>query len=783
MNQPGNGGSMTARQFRMAISVLLLTIGADVVLRAQNYLEIREELSDIIQSEIARKEIPAAYVALVDGQSIVWKAAFGFADAQQKIAASTSDVFRIASVSKLFTDIAVMKLAEQGVLDIDAPLTRYLPDFRPKGIPEQSVTLRQIMSHRAGLVREPPVGHYMDPTEPSLEQTVASLNRTGIVYEPGTRIKYSNAGIAVAGYVMEKTQGKEFGRYVDEAVLLPMGLMESSFLPRPDLMKRKPRAILWTYDGRRMDVPTFQFGMAPAANMYSTLNDLATFMICLFNRGATPGGQILQGQTLEEMWRPQFAGSGQTSGIGIGFFIGLFDGERQISHSGDVYGFATEFTALPDRKLGVIVVNTLNACNDWSERIANHALRLMLAAKRGDRGPGFPVTTTVEPGLVEKVAGKYTMGAVTVEFYRRNNVLIMQGRTVQSVVRQLGNILMVDDKHNSGSIVIPLGDRVVVGKDTLMRVEDTRPTPAPERWKGLIGEYGWDHNTLYVHERNGILHAMIEWYFSYPLTEISRDTFAFPNFGLYHGEKLVFERDAKGGATRVTAANIQFERRDVGTNGQFRISPQASIDELRRKAQQASPPKEHGGFARTDLVELQTLDPTIKLDVRYATTNNFMGAVFYSEARAFLQRPAAEAVIRASKWLKQFGYGLLVHDGYRPWSVTRMFWDATPAHQRDFVADPSKGSRHNRGCAVDLALYDLKTGEPAPMVSAYDEFTVRAYPGYPGGTSLERWNRELLREAMEREGFRVYDYEWWHFDFSGWERYPIMNITFDQIQE
>src|SRR5438477_558333 len=106
------------------------------------------------------------------------------------------------------------------------------------------------------------------------------------------------------------------------------------------------------------------------------------------------------------------------------------------------------------------------------------------------------------------------------------------------------------------------------------------------------------------------------------------------------------------------------------------------------------------------------------------------------------------------------GYGLLIHDGYRPWYVTKMFWEATPEKNRMFVADPSKGSRHNRGCAVDLTLYDLKTGKPAQMTGGYDEFSDRSYPDYPGGTTLQRWHRDLLRRSMDEQGFTVYEAEW-----------------------
>jgi D-alanyl-D-alanine dipeptidase len=131
--------------------------------------------------------------------------------------------------------------------------------------------------------------------------------------------------------------------------------------------------------------------------------------------------------------------------------------------------------------------------------------------------------------------------------------------------------------------------------------------------------------------------------------------------------------------------------------------------------------------------------------------------------------------------LKGRGYGLLIHDAYRPWYVTKVFWDATPDDKKIFVADPSKGSRHNRGAAVDLTLYDLKTGKPVKMVSTYDETTDRAYPDYPGGTSLERWHRKLLRDAMESEGFTVFEAEWWHFDFNDWRKYPIGNVPFNKI--
>jgi D-alanyl-D-alanine dipeptidase len=311
-----------------------------------------------------------------------------------------------------------------------------------------------------------------------------------------------------------------------------------------------------------------------------------------------------------------------------------------------------------------------------------------------------------------------------------------------------------------------------------------RPAPAPARWLGLIGEYGPDTEILYILEKDGKLCASFKRSQPEPVSEVSRNVFAFLPYSQLSGERLVFTRDRTGRATQVRVLNVDLKRRPIepeaGAN-QLRVPPVRPVAELLKEALAAQPPAETGEFLKSDLVELTKLDPTIRLDIRYATTNNLFGTVFYSEPRAFMQRPAAEALVRVNSKLKPKGYGLLVHDAYRPWYVTKVFWDATPADKKLFVADPSKGSRHNRGCAVDITLYDLKTGKPVEMVSTYDETTDRAYPNYPGGTSLQRWHRDLLRAAMEAEGFTVYEAEWWHFDYKDWQKYPIQNVPFNQI--
>ncbi len=183
----------------------------------------------------------------------------------------------------------------------------------------------------------------------------------------------------------------------------------------------------------------------------------------------------------------------------------------------------------------------------------------------------------------------------------------------------------------------------------------------------------------------------------------------------------------------------------------------------------------------TDLVELVKIDPALRLDIRYATSNNFLGFAVYPEARAFLRREAAVALVEVRRELEKDGLGLLILDAYRPHSVTQLMWDRTPVAQRAYVADPAQGSRHNRGAAVDLTLVDLKTGRPVAMPSYYDDFSEKAHHDYQGSTAQARAHRTKLKDVMERHGFEALSNEWWHYDFQGWKRFPISDQSFSEL--
>ena len=612
---------------------------------------------------------------------------------------------------------------------------------------------------------------------------VRSLNETTLIYPPETRTKYSNAAVSVAGYAVERTQNEPYANYAQRALIDPLGLKKTSFLPRADLRRDLGIGYMWRYDTNTLtEAPVFELGIGPAANLYTTVSDLGRFISALFaiKDGRLTG--ILRPESLETMWTVQFAPPETKAGYGLGFYVSEFEGHRRVQHAGVMYGYATRVYALPDRKLGVAIVANIDATNPVVDQIGNYALSLLLAAQGGQPLPDFVETQPIDAAQARALDGRYE-GPEQIELIEREGRLFLEKGPERYLVRTLGDTLITDSRLGYGLKFVPRGDTLVAEDTRYVRRPPPRPVPVKDAWKGLIGEYGWDHNTLYILERDGQLYALIEWFFRYPLQEVEENVFLFPESGLYMNETLTFTRDETGRATQASLVGVVFQRRAVGPDegDVFKIVPQQPVEALRTTATAASPPDETGDFREPDLVELVTLDPTLKLDIRYASANNFMDAPFYAAPRAFLQRPAAEALVAAHQDLKAHGLGIVIYDGYRPWQVTKMFYDATPDSLKIFVANPANGSRHNRGCAVDLGLYDLATGEIVEMPSGYDEFTARAFPDYPGGTSLARYHRELLRDAMEAHNFTVYEAEWWHFDFDDWRAYPIMNVDFDEI--
>lgn len=759
----------------LAAPVLALLLGLSSVpaLAAQqvgprsDYAPLVQKLDGFIQGQVKDKELPGLAIALLDHDEVVWAQGYG--------ELRPDSICRVGSISKLVTDIAVMQLVEQGKLDLDVGITEYLPKLKF----DDKVTLRHLMSHHAGLLREPPKGHYFDVTTPPLEVCVDSMVGTPLVYKPGSRFKYSNAGLAIVGRVVEKIAAAPYARHVQAAVLDPAGMKESSFRPGESLRERVPKAWMWTYDGRRFRAPKFDLGMMPAADLYASVTDLVRFARHWFVGEHRPDKTLLREETRKLMFKPPH----EAKFVGLGFFLGEVEYKLEVGHGGAMYGFATELKALPEEGLAVAVVTNLDFVGDAIQRIATEALRLGVRKRRGVGYAPPAGGAKVDAAMLESVVGWYRRGMrgpPQVEIFARGGELFADTPFgFRQRLRKSGNFLIADDRFHFGGQYLPLEDGGLRwNRAKLGKVRDYKPEPCPKEWVPLVGEYGWDFDVLYVYERCGQLMILIEWFAGYPLQPTGvGHRFRLPDDGMYRGEPVTFHKDGAGRVTGVIVGGVLFPRRHVGPEDgvTFKIKRRFPPERLRAMAAAVRKPQEEGKFREPELVDLKALIPDLKLDLRYATTNNFMDMKFYESATAMLQKPAAEALARVQKRLAQRGMGLVIYDAYRPWQVTQMFWDATPKDKKTFVANPRKGSRHNRGCAVDLGLVDRETGKVLPMVSGYDEFTERAYADYPGSTSLRRWHREVLRQAMQAEGFTVYEWEWWHFDYKDWRQYPILN--------
>jgi D-alanyl-D-alanine dipeptidase len=214
----------------------------------------------------------------------------------------------------------------------------------------------------------------------------------------------------------------------------------------------------------------------------------------------------------------------------------------------------------------------------------------------------------------------------------------------------------------------------------------------------------------------------------------------------------------------------------------FACLPLLGCDARTAKVKREDRPNLDEPTVRNGLIELTKLDPTIRLDIRYATTNNFTGRQLYSQPRAFLVAPAAQALLAAHRAAQVAGFGFTIYDAYRPWRVTKTLWDATPpGPKRNYVANPKRGSKHNRGCAVDLTLHHLSNSTEVAMPSGYDEFALRAHRSFSDAPVEALKHRDLLERVMVDAGFRGASNEWWHFDFLGWEDYPILDIPFEDL--
>jgi len=740
-----------------ARALLLCACGGGYLSAADDADTLRaatEKISQLIRHDLSQRRIPCLSITIVDDRGPIWSA--GFSQTHNSRPFTGATVYRVTPVSQLLTNLAILRLAEQGKLHLHAPVAESLLQVLPTNAWTKPITLRHLMNHRSGLCRQVPIDLH-------------DLYSTQIAFEPGTQTKTSFAGAAVAARRAEVAAGNPLSKLLQEEVLGRAGLKETQVAGmHPDVAAGQS----WTVAGREIAVR-----LNHRDGVLTTSDDLGRLLTALL------AGRLLSPNCLRIMCTPEEQHPGQVS-LGVGVRIARYDGQRQFAWGATGDGVTVEWLGLPDARLGVVVVAGRDHVDVTTGRIARQAARLLLAARDGRPMPRVDFCTVVgadEAGL----AGVYGVGDGSRPALRITQVgprtwawAFVGGRPYEIVRSQDG--LCVEFSTDVMPQLRPDGpDRVRIGQTIYKRLPDTGPPPEIALWSDFIGEYvnGTDRATVF--EDAGRLYVLMDDIYAYPLTVDSPEACRFPNYGLYAGEPVSFDRMGK----EVRIGGILYRRDPMLRHDStaFRIEPRRPVAELMKDALAAMPPADKGEFAHSDLVDLATLDPGVRFDIRYATTNNFLGVQVYPTARAFLQRPAAEALLRAHRALAADGLGLLIHDAYRPWHITKVFWDATPPEQHNFVADPAQGSRHNRGCAVDLTLYALASGTAVTMPGGYDEFSDRSYPEYPGGTSRQRWYRDRLRRVMTEQGFTVYEAEWWHFDYRDWKKYAVLNVPFERV--
>lgn len=544
------------------VAGLVLLESAGNVSAALDYSAAIRQLEQAVRTEMAEWEIPGIVLALVDDQQTIHAAGYG--EAQR------DSVFRCGSVSKLFNAVAVMQLVEKGKLNLDAPVGTYgeglLPvNPFPNGTP---VTLRQLLCHRSGMIREAPVGGYLDDSQPGLACTIASVPQTVLVNPPNTKTRYSNVGPSIAGRVVELVSGTSYERYQREHILGLLDMTSSAWLKKDLPRGRLVKSWLRVADGHggfvRQRCPEFDLGTIPAGNLFSSADDLAKFLKMLAADGHAPGGRLLKAETLIEMFTPQLTGA--TNGYGLGFGVGELQGFKVVRHNGAVYGHSTSLAFLPEVKLGVVVLANEDIVNARISRLANLALSLMLEAKLGVRPPAAVATIDLPPETLAAMAGDYESQS------HWASLSVVNGRLVANVagqpvrLRPIQSLRFIADSrmHDAQPVAFErdAAGQIAgfsIGVQKFVRVPAHTPR-IPREWQAYLWSYGPKFIPLIISERHGHLYAMTENMVDYRLTPVNRQVFAMPP-GLYEDEHLVILTDRRGKPHAVNLANMILPRR------------------------------------------------------------------------------------------------------------------------------------------------------------------------------------------------------------------------------
>ena len=346
-------------------------------LYADNDNPIVQKYRELIPKLMTEQDIPGLAIAVVDDTGVLWTEGFGFTDHDHKTAVTADTIFSVQSTSKLFTATAVMLAVQDGILDLDVPITTYLPDFTVHSIfeehPERKITLRMLLSHTAGFTHEAPLGNNFDLGSVAFEDHVKSISDTWLRFPVGTGYAYSNLGISLAGYILQEVSGQPFTEYVEEKLLHPLGMNNSSF-DMAQIRLNPNRAI-----GHSKPLPNvpLEIPIVPEGGLYTSANDMAKFIQFQLHRGSVEGQRVLSPALLDEMYTVPAPAQGSPEGYALGVARTQWHRGREAvlySHGGGGFGFLSDLWWLPELKIGITVLTnstTHNLQGDLALQILN----------------------------------------------------------------------------------------------------------------------------------------------------------------------------------------------------------------------------------------------------------------------------------------------------------------------------------------------------------------------------------------------------------------------------
>ena len=458
-----------------------------------------------------KNKVTGLSIALVDDKGLIWAQGFGYADKENNIPATPQTVYRVASISKLFTATAIMQLAEQGRINIDEPLTTYLPEFSIKTrFPgEGRITPRNLMTHHSGLPANFYKGIFSSNPEP-FTKVIKEIKDEYLAYPPDSVYSYSNLGVTLLGGVIERVSGKDYASYMDESILGPIGMDNSSFSTKTGMVVAK---------GYKDGDATNELGIRdlPATGLLSSVVDLGRFMQMVLTGGMSGGRQIIKPETLAEMLRPQNSKVPLDMGINIGLGWALDgmgnteikNGGPVVHHGGSLPAFNSQLLILPEQKLGVVVL-TNSSTRPAVDNVATEALIMALEVKTGIKQPRWTrpqkSPKPLSPEEIRLYTGYYATPIGLVKAYEKSDFLKAEilGNTVSLLPRVDGKLSMqyklfglipislreLDDVGISRAVAA--GREVLIARSQILDMvfgEKISPPSVPEKWLDRIGAY------------------------------------------------------------------------------------------------------------------------------------------------------------------------------------------------------------------------------------------------------------------------------------------------------